>query len=52
MFAEPHLGITRPHLRDQAKEARTVTAAMPVVNAKARAKITAIFFMTYPSFGR
>ena len=26
----------------------TVTAAMPVVNAKATAKIAAIFFMTFP----
>jgi hypothetical protein len=27
----------------------TVTAAIPVVNAKAKAKITAIFFMISPS---
>ena len=45
------------HLRrvagsNQLKAATTVTAAMPVVNAKARAKTIVIFFMMYPSFGR
>jgi hypothetical protein len=30
---------------DQAMAATTVTTAMPVVNAMARAKIAAIFFM-------
>jgi hypothetical protein len=32
----------------QAMAATTVTTAMPVVNAMARAKITAIFFMIVP----
>ena len=34
---------------DQATAVITVTAAMPVVNAKARAKIAAIFCMTFLS---
>ena len=37
---------------DQAMAVITVTAAMPVVNAKAQAKIAAIFFMTFPPFYR
>jgi hypothetical protein len=35
---------------DQAMAARTITTAMPVVNAMARAKITAIFFIDRPPF--